>query len=120
MSRYFSPGEFERCSPACKIDDVDESFLVRLDVAREFAGVPFVLNSAFRTPEYEVSKGRSGFSAHCEGRAVDIRCLTDEQRAKIVAGLLAAGFDRIGIAPRFIHVDDSKSKRHPRIWLYSK
>ena len=45
--KYFSASEFLRCTPSCSIDEVDLSFLNRLDLARDYAGVPFVININF-------------------------------------------------------------------------
>lgn len=88
-----------------------------LDLAREKAGIPFKINSAFRSVEYEKSQGRKGTSSHCFGLAVDIRCTTSLQRLKIVSALLEVGFERIGIGKTFIHVDFDQEK-NSAIWLY--
>lgn len=89
----------------------------RLDEARHIAGVPFIVNSAYRTPEYELSKGRSSTSSHCKGCAVDLRCSNSSDRLRILTGLISAGFTRIGIAFNFIHVDYDKEK-DSAIWVY--
>lgn len=103
---HFSQGEFVLCTPSCKLQDMNYSFMERLEKARSIAGVPFRLNSAFRTRSYELSKGRSGNSLHCLGRAVDIQCLDSVSRFKIVSSLIAVGFTGIGVSKSFIHVDD--------------
>jgi hypothetical protein len=41
MSKYFK--EIEQ--------NMDADFLDKLDEAREFAGIPFIINSAYRSPE---------------------------------------------------------------------
>lgn len=108
--RYFKPSEFEKCIPSCKIDDMDEEFMQKLDDARSICSYAFVLNSAYRSPEYERSKGRTGTSSHTKGLAVDISCLTSVCRLKMLLALLAVGFRRIGIYPTFLHVDSDTSK----------
>lgn len=115
--KHFKPYEFEVCVPRCSISDMSPDFLVRLDAAREFAGVPFRLNSAFRSTDFELSRGRTGTSSHCKGVAVDISCTDGRKRFLIVNALIAAGFTRIGIAKTFIHVDSDPDKRSS-IWLY--
>lgn len=115
--RYFGESEFPRCSPSCSLRDMDGTFLESLDKARELSGIPFVINSAFRSREYELSKGRSGASYHTLGRAVDIRCNSSSNRYKIVNALLRVGFKGIGIASTFIHVDN-RNVKEPLIWLY--
>lgn len=114
---YFTPSDFERCSPSCKITDMDSTFLVRLDQARRLAGIPFLLTSAFRTIEHERKMGRPGTSSHTLGVAVDIGCRDSLSRLRIVHALLEAGFRRIGISETFIHVDSDRSKS-PNLWLY--
>lgn len=103
---YFSEKELASLTPSCSLNDMDGQFMKRLDFARTIAGIPFVLNSAYRSKEWDISKGRNGTSYHCKGRAVDIRCTTSTNRAKIVYSLLNAGFKSIGLYASFIHVDD--------------
>lgn len=116
--KYFKDEEFKEAMPPCSLSQMDEVFMKRLDDAREYAGIPFIINSAFRAVEYEKSKGRSGTSQHTKGLAVDIRCVTNAQRFRIVASLLVAGFHRIGIGTNFIHVDDGYPDCEPIIWTY--
>ena len=117
-AKYFKESEFRACSPACSLQDMRQSTMNRFDRARRIAGIPFVLNSAYRSPEWELAHGRSGSGAHTRGRAVDIRCRTNATRMKVVVALLAAGFSRIGIADTFIHADDDETLTQDIIWLY--
>lgn len=117
-SKYFKDAEFEACSPHCLREQINDESLQRLDRAREIASTAFVLSSAYRSPDFERKKGRSGKGAHTEGRAFDIRCSDSSKRWCIVFGALAAGFKRIGIAKNFIHLDDSPNLPYPVIWLY--
>jgi len=114
-AKFFKDDEFTRVG--CTRSDINDESLQRLDRAREIAGVPFRINSAYRSPEWEKSKGRSGSGAHTLGRAFDIACTTSRERYSIVFGALAAGFPRIGIAKTFVHLDDSNLPG-PAIWLY--
>lgn len=115
---FFTEKEFNRCFPPCSLKDMDDSFMWSLDNARRSAGIPFVINSAFRTVQFEKLRGRDGTSSHCAGLAVDIRCNTSVNRLKILKALIEEGFQRIGIADSFIHVD-SDWKKPACIWLYS-
>ena len=117
-AQYFKESEFKRCTPPCSLQDMNQSTMKRLDYARMIAGIPFVINSAYRTLEYEKAHGRKGTSSHTLGRAVDIRCNTDENRFKIVGALQQAGFNRIGIGKTYIHVDDSPKHKPNVIWTY--
>lgn len=117
-SKYFSESEFNRCSPSCSLQDMKQTTISKLDTAREIAGIPFVLTSAYRSREWDQSKGRSGTGAHTLGKAVDIRCNTSRNRFLIVNALLKAGFKRIGVAKTFVHADDSETHDQSVMWLY--
>ena len=116
--KYFKDEEFKLAVPACSLSQMDEVFMKRLDDAREYAGIPFIINSAFRSVEYEKSKGRPGTSQHTKGLAVDIRCVSNAQRFRILASLIMVGFRRIGIGTSFIHVDSGYPNSEPIIWTY--
>lgn len=89
-----------------------------LDEARHIAGIPFKINSGFRTKEQNKKAGGVEDSAHLSGLAVDIACTTDTNRWKIINSLISVGFTRIGIDKKFIHADCDKSKTQKVIWLY--
>lgn len=115
--KYFKEEEFKRATPSCSLSDMSDAFMIGLDNLRVAAGIPLVISSAYRSPEHEQSKGRSGTSSHCKGIAVDIRCNTSSNRLKIVKAALDVGFVRIGIHPNFIHIDADWLKP-ACIWLY--
>lgn len=117
-AKFFKDEEFEACTPSCFRTQINDDSLCRLDNARQIAGIPFVLSSAYRSPEWEKSKGRSGEGAHTQGKAFDIVCRSSTNRWLIVFGALASGFRRIGISKTFIHLDDSVDLSNPCIWLY--
>ena len=114
---YFKNSEFLNCEPVCTIYDMDDVFMEMLDLARLIAGIPFIINSAFRTVKHERERGRSGLSSHTKGKAIDIHCLESDDRMIIVDALIKAGFKRIGISENFIHVDNDSDK-HTAMWLY--
>ncbi len=118
MSKYFSASEFRACTPSCEIAQMDPAFLALLDKVREAAGIPLVLNSAYRSPEYEKAHYRKGTSAHCEGCAVDIRCNSSTNRYKIVKAALECGIPRIGIGKTYVHLDNSPGHAQGVIWDY--
>lgn len=117
--KYFKDAEFQFCTPPCRLHHMNPDFMSRLDHAREVAGVPFMLNSAYRTVNWEIKQGRAGTSSHTKGLAVDIDCLTPSHRFRILTALIQEGFTRIGIYPSFIHVDADPDK-DPAIWYSSK
>lgn len=117
-SKYFGESEFKRATPSCSLQDMKQSTMDRFDTAREYAGIPFVFNSAFRSVAWEKKKGRTGTGSHTLGRALDIRATTDRTRAKVLIALIMAGFTRIGIAKTYIHADDSENHSQEVVWLY--
>ena len=118
MSKYFAPAEFRACTPSCEISQMDAGFLELLDQVREEAGIPLVLNCAYRSKAQEKKMGRSGNSAHTRGRAVDIRCNASSTRYKIVAAALGCGIRRIGIGKTFVHLDNDDTLPQGVMWDY--
>lgn len=114
--KHFTENEFFWAHPKCSLADMDEEFMHRIDKACDEAGVPFHVNSAYRSQLYENQNGRNGTSSHCKGVALDIHCITPICRFKIVQSLINNGFFRIGIYPTFIHVDADPDK-DPAIWI---
>lgn len=104
MSKYFHDLEFLACTPPCNIAQMDSRFLAVLDILRQKCGFPLVLNCAYRTKEWDISKGRSGNSYHTKGMAVDIKCLDSHQRAILVYNALALGLS-VGVYSSFVHID---------------
>jgi hypothetical protein len=96
MSKYFTELETVNLQP---------QLVDMLDKAREFADVPFIITSGFRSPGYNASLGGAPNSAHTRGLAVDLRCSDSWVRHKIVVGLLFAGFNRIELCPAHVHAD---------------
>ena len=107
MSKYFKEIEYK----------MDRDFLAKLDDAREFAGIPFFINSAYRSPEHPESI-KNPSSSHIKGLAVDIRVRDSKTRYIVLEALIHVGFNRIGIADTFIHVDDDRNKSCGVIWTY--
>jgi uncharacterized protein YcbK (DUF882 family) len=97
---------------------MDEQFLMRLDDARGIAGIPFRITSGYRTEAHNALVGGVDSSAHTSGHAVDIACRDSVSRWLIVNALMLVGFNRIGIASTFIHVDDCPDKPENVMWVY--
>jgi len=122
--KYFSISEFDCPSLPNSGNNMDGNFLSMLDQAREYAGIPFKITSGYRTeqhnskvggvPRTESNKG----SSHMYGLAADIACNNSKDRYTIIASLMDAGFNRIGVASTFIHVDNDPDKPSDVIWTY--
>ena len=114
---YFELAEFDSPDEQGSGVNMDTQFLDMINDARQYANVPFVITSGYRTKAHNKKVGGSSTSSHLKGLAADIKCVNSVERLLIIAGLLDAGFSRIGIAKDFIHVDCDLSKPSC-LWLY--
>ena len=96
---------------------MDQAFINTLDALRDAAGIPLVLNSAYRSPAWDRAQGRTGTGAHTKGKAVDIRCNASATRLKIVRAAISLGIRRIGVAGSFVHIDTDITLPEG-IWTY--
>jgi len=119
-SKFFSEGEFQKCSPPCSLQDMDQDFMNFMDALRIEAGIPLKINSAYRSKEHEKKQGRSGDSAHTERKAIDIAAINSNTRYKILKAAFKLGCKRIGISFKgnFIHVDRSTILPQDVCWDY--
>jgi len=115
--RNFNPEEFQCCGATC-YDLMSTDLLVKLDIARTIAGVPFYITSSYRDEATNRAAGGRVNSAHLRGNAVDIACGSSSSRFAILDGLIAAGFNRIGIGSDFIHADVDEDLVNNVIWTY--
>lgn len=116
--KFFSLSEFDSPDEVGSGSKMNQGFLDQLDLARETAGIPFKINSGYRTKKHnEIVGGRVG-SSHLKGLAADIGYRGSRERYLILHGLIKAGLNRIGIANTFIHVDSDNKKDGKVVWLY--
>jgi uncharacterized protein YcbK (DUF882 family) len=108
VSKYFKEIEYK----------MNTDFLAKLDKARELANIPFTINSAYRNADQNARVGGKPNSSHLKGLAVDIRANDSSTRYIVLNALISVGFNRIGVASSFIHVDDDKEKANNVIWTY--
>jgi len=116
--RNFNTNEFDSPDLKGSGEKMDSCFLEMLDSARDIAGIPFKINSGYRTLEHNAKVGGVNSSSHTRGLAVDIACKDSRARFIIVSALKDAGFTRIGISNSFIHVDSDSDKAQDVIWTY--
>jgi len=121
--KWFKLSEFDSPDKEGSGEMMDHAFMQQLDLARDIAGFPFIINSGFRTIDYNrmlINKGykASKNSSHLLGHAADIHCDSSKKRFLLMEAILDAGFTRIGIGSSFIHVDNDSEKSDLIIWTY--
>ena len=115
--RFFNATEF--ACPCCGKNDINDSLVMRLDLARGTAEVPFIITSGYRCKSHNRHVGGSEHSSHLTGHAVDIRINNINQRFHILQGLMFAGFNRIGVGGTLIHADIDPDKLQNCLWTYT-
>lgn len=115
MTNYFP--EYPWPCKCCGKDNIDPDLVRRLNEARAIAGIPFVITSGCRCEARNAAVGGKPDSAHLAGMAADIACQRSTDRFRMVQALMIAGFTRIEISPRHIHVDLDKTKVADVLWL---
>lgn len=111
---YFADKEL--ACPCCGENGTNEKSLEMLNKARHSAGVPFVINSAYRCQKHNAKVKGSTTSSHMKGYAFDIKAKDSPTRYKVLRSLFRAGFKRVGVYETFIHVDNDPSKTEGVIW----
>lgn len=112
--KYFKLKEF--ACPCCNQAKMQPSTLELLDKARDDAGVPFIINSGYRCVKHNNEVGGVEDSSHTKGYAADIRVTSNTK--DIILKACEKYFNRIGIAERFIHVDNDPDKKPNKRWTY--
>ena len=115
---YFNLSEFDSPDELGSGSKMDKSFLRKLDTARGIAGIPFKINSGYRSEKHNLKVGGRWGSAHKFGLAADIAYEGSRECYLIVNALMHVYFNRIGIGKNFIHVDISEERDQDVIWLY--
>ena len=115
---YFTITEFDSPDEVGSGYRMNKDFIRRLDTARGIAGIPFKINSGYRTAAHNEKVGGRVGSSHKKGLAADIGYYGSRERYLILNALMQVGINRIGIAKTFIHCDVDKIKDEDVIWLY--
>ena len=113
---YFTKDEF-RCK-CCGEVRVSAWLIHLLNKLREAFGKAIIIESGYRCKKHNKEEGGSATSSHLKGVAVDIRCLDDGDRYRLIVLALQVGFTRIGVGKNFIHLDVDEHKTQKVIWGY--
>jgi uncharacterized protein YcbK (DUF882 family) len=116
--KYFNYDEFDSPDELSSGKHMDQDLLDMIDRARALYGKPIVVNSGFRTKDHNKKVGGVESSSHLKGLAIDVACVTSKHRFEMLTALLEVGFNRIGVADTFIHIDVDKNKSQNVIWTY--
>ena len=112
--KYFTLDEF-----ACKHTGENEivtEFVRRLDELRAACGFSFTITSGYRDPSHPAEARKSKGGVHTTGIAADIAVSNGVERATIIRNAIELGFNGIGVAKGFIHVD---TRSLPQVvWTY--
>ena len=116
--KYFEYEEFDSPDIQGSGQLMDTKLLNMIDEAREIYGKPIHVTSGYRTEAHNRKVGGVDSSSHLKGLAIDVACVRSDDRFKMLNALLEVGFNRIGIAGTFIHIDIDKNKSQNVIWTY--
>jgi hypothetical protein len=115
--RHFKPEEFAR--PEC----LRWEMLKKLEDLREACGFPLAITSSFREPEHNAAVGGVKDSAHClapDGLYSGVDIYADfggAGRFILLREIFRAGFNRIGIYPKHVHLDIEDRLIQQQVWV---
>ena len=112
--RYFKLSDFD-CQETGN-NEMSEEFLEKLDELRHKCGFPFIITSGYRDPTHSIEARKAKAGTHARGIASDIRINNGNEAYDIIKNAQSMGFNGIGVAKSFIHVDIRKGM--PVIWSY--
>jgi len=112
--RYFKLSDFD-CQETGN-NEMSEEFLEKLDDLRHVCGFPFIITSGYRDPSHSIEARKAKAGTHARGIASDIRINNGNEAYQIIKHAQSMGFNGIGVAKSFIHVDIRKGM--PVLWSY--
>ena len=112
--RYFKLSDFD-CQETGN-NEMSEEFLEKLDELRHKCGFPFIITSGYRDKTHSIEARKAKAGTHARGIASDIRINNGNEAYQIIKHAQSMGFNGIGVAKSFIHVDIRQGM--PVIWCY--
>jgi len=112
--KYFKLSDFD-CQETGE-NNMDVEFIHKLDELRAACGFPFYITSGYRSEKHSIESKKEKPGTHAQGIAADIGVSGGAQRMAIVKNALAMGFNGVGVARGFIHVDIRQTT--PVLWKY--
>jgi len=117
VSPYYTLNDF-MCKCGCNQVHIQTKLLAKLDALTALLGYKPTINSAYRCEPHNKEVGGKPNSAHLKGYAVDLGTKNSTEKYHLIKNALKVGFNRIGIARTFIHIDCDPSKPSNVIWIY--
>ena len=117
LTENFSRSEFA-CHCGCGFDDIKDHHVEMLQKVRTEIGGPMIINSGCRCMSHNMDVGGVPHSAHMRGEASDVACMDATNRYILIGAALKVGFNRIGVAKTFVHLDRDPFLPAPRLWVY--
>lgn len=115
---YYYYREFDSSDIPGSGKNMDSLLLNKLKRMRLLLGYNLKINSGYRTHGRNKAAGGVSDSAHRSKDAVDVRVLSSDMRYDVMKAAIQAGFNRVGIHKRFIHLDVDSTKQQEVLWLY--
>lgn len=117
--RYFLYSEFDQKNvPGSGESHMDRHFLSCLDTLRHKCDFPFIVNSGYRSPEYNNQVSSTGFTGpHTTGKASDTAVAGSKAYTLLKHAMEMDCFTGIGIGKSFIHLDIIQ-RNYKIIWSY--
>jgi zinc D-Ala-D-Ala carboxypeptidase len=112
--RYFKLKDFN-CQETGN-NEMCSDFLDKLDELRHVCGFPFIITSGYRDKTHSIEARKAKVGTHVQGIAADIKINNGNEAYQIIKNAQSMGFNGIGVAKAFIHVDTRKTM--PVIWTY--
>lgn len=97
---------------------INEDAMDKLQALRDRLGVPLIVNSAYRSPEYNRQIGGAARSQHMQAKAFDIS-MANHDPAIFEAAARAVGFTGFGFYRRnnFMHIDTGPAREWGERWF---
>ena len=116
--RYFTYEEFDSPDIQGSSQMMSDDFIQMLDEVRKDYGRPIRISSGYRTESWNEKVGGVKDSSHLKGLACDLQVKSSRERFELLSLLIKHGFNRIGVANTFIHVDIDEDKAQNVTWVY--
>lgn len=132
MRLYDIESRFSTMEFACKCGcgfgmeevDIDKNLINKLNILRILYNKPMTIASGARCAKHNAAVDGEPLSAHLphlhtgQCRAADITILSSADRFKFINLAMSIGFERMGIASTFVHVDVAWDLPSPVLFTY--